>query len=73
MKNLGCKLPDLSPDPISKPLIICSALFGIGWGLGGFCPGPALANLAAYRVEAIVFTATMLSGMFIAQIPHSKK
>ena len=63
----GAELPDLSAEPISKPLLIGSALFGIGWGLGGFCPGPALANLAALRPEAGVFTATMLLGMFAAQ------
>lgn len=64
----NCQLPDLSADPISKPLIIGSALFGIGWGIGGFCPGPALANLAALRTEAVIFTATMLVGMLIAQV-----
>ncbi len=63
----GSKLPDLSPEPISKSLILGSALFGIGWALGGFCPGPALANLAALRPEAGVFTATMLVGMVFAQ------
>ncbi|MFT4549174.1 MAG: putative membrane protein YedE/YeeE [Verrucomicrobiales bacterium] len=63
----GAKLPDLTPEPISKSLIIGSALFGIGWALGGFCPGPAIANLAALRPEAGVFTATMLLGMFFAQ------
>ena len=62
----GAKLPDLSPDPISKSLIVGSALFGIGWGIGGFCPGPALANLAALRPEAGLFTVAMLVGMFCA-------
>ncbi|MGI9239617.1 MAG: DUF6691 family protein [Verrucomicrobiales bacterium] len=62
-----CKLPDLSADPISGRLIIGSALFGVGWGLGGFCPGPALANLGVLRPEAITFTATMLIGMLLAQ------
>jgi uncharacterized membrane protein YedE/YeeE len=62
----SCQLPDLSADPISKPLIIGSALFGIGWGIGGFCPGPALANLAAFHQEAALFTATMLAGMALA-------
>jgi uncharacterized membrane protein YedE/YeeE len=62
----GCKLPDLSADPISKPLILGSALFGIGWGIGGFCPGPALANLGTLRPEAGIFTATMLVGMLLA-------
>ena len=61
------KLPDLSAEPIQKRLIIGSAIFGIGWGLGGFCPGPAIANLATIRTEALLFVPLMLVGMFIAQ------
>ena len=34
------KLPDLSADPINGRMVIGSAIFGIGWGLGGFCPAP---------------------------------
>ncbi len=63
----NCKLPDLSPDPISKRLVGGSALFGVGWGLGGLCPGPALANLSLLRPEAITFTASMLVGMLVVQ------
>ena len=63
----GAKLPDLSADPISKNLLIGSALFGIGWGLGGFCPGPALANLGFLRPEALAFTTAMVIGMIVAQ------
>jgi uncharacterized membrane protein YedE/YeeE len=40
-----------------------SLLFGIGWGLAGFCPGPALVALGMGRVEALAFTAAMLAGM----------
>ena len=39
----------------------------LGWGLGGFCPGPALANLSALRIEALLFVPTMAIGMFLAQ------
>ena len=60
-------LPDLSTSPVEKRLVVGSILFGIGWGLGGFCPGPALANLAALRAEALVFVPLMLMGMFFAQ------
>jgi len=46
-----------------------SALFGIGWGLAGFCPGPALVAAAAGQVKALVFVAAMAAGMFLfAQI-----
>lgn len=61
------KLPDLSTDPIDLRLVIGSAIFGIGWGLGGFCPGPAIANLGALRVQAMLFVPIMLAGMFVAQ------
>ena len=62
-----CHLPGNESDPVSKKLIIGSILFGIGWGLGGFCPGPAIANLAALRSEALIFVPMMALGMFFAQ------
>ncbi|WP_439594433.1 DUF6691 family protein [Falsiroseomonas sp.] len=43
------------------------ALFGIGWGLAGFCPGPALTALATGGWPAFIFTAAMLTGMAIAK------
>jgi uncharacterized membrane protein YedE/YeeE len=45
-----------------------SGAFGIGWGLGGFCPGPALVSLGAWQVKAAVFVAAMLAGMFVYQV-----
>ena len=60
-------LPDTSSDPINRRMLIGSAIFGIGWGLGGFCPGPALANLTTGRTEVFLFVPLMLLGMFIAQ------
>jgi uncharacterized membrane protein YedE/YeeE len=44
-----------------------AALFGIGWGLGGYCPGPAFVSLAAGSMGAIVFVAAMLAGLFVAR------
>ncbi|MDF1755289.1 MAG: hypothetical protein P1U89_21040 [Verrucomicrobiales bacterium] len=61
------QLPDTTADPVSKRMAIGSAIFGIGWGLGGFCPGPAIANLATLRYEVIWFVPMMLIGMFLAQ------
>jgi uncharacterized membrane protein YedE/YeeE len=61
------ELPPRSAGPINFRLLAGSAVFGIGWGIAGFCPGPALANLAALRLEAIIFVATMAIGMIIAQ------
>ncbi|MGJ8643561.1 MAG: DUF6691 family protein [Luteolibacter sp.] len=61
------KLPDLSADPVCKRMVIGSAIFGIGWGIGGFCPGPGIANLASLRMEALVFVLLMMMGMILAQ------
>jgi uncharacterized membrane protein YedE/YeeE len=66
-KNRNLKLPSPSPSPIDRPLVIGATIFGVGWGLGGFCPGPALANLGALRVEALLFVPAMTIGMLVAQ------
>jgi uncharacterized protein len=48
---------------VDRTLVIGSALFGIGWGLVGYCPGPALTSLALGRWQSFVFVAAMLVGM----------
>ena len=50
---------------ISKELVIGSLLFGAGWGLAGFCPGPALVALGAGYKEAFIFVIAMIVGMTI--------
>ncbi|WP_114638481.1 DUF6691 family protein [Polynucleobacter necessarius] len=50
---------------ISKPLIIGSLIFGAGWGIAGFCPGPAIAALGAGHLKALLFLVAMLAGMEI--------
>lgn len=47
---------------IDRPLIAGAVLFGIGWGLVGLCPGPAIANLATLSVPVIVFVLAMAAG-----------
>ena len=49
---------------IDRQLLIGSALFGIGWGLAGFCPGPALMNLSTLTPQVWLFVAAMLAGMW---------
>ena len=61
------KPPATKSEPIDRRLVIGAAIFGVGWGLSGFCPGPALANLGALRIEALVFVPAMAIGMVIAQ------
>ncbi len=48
---------------IDRPLLAGAALFGIGWGLVGLCPGPAIANLATLSPGVIVFVIAMAVGM----------
>ena len=67
VKNRNLKLSCPTSSPIDRQLVIGSTIFGVGWGLGGFCPGPALANLGALRVEALLFVPAMAIGMFLAQ------
>lgn len=50
---------------IDRRLIVGGLLFGAGWGIGGFCPGPALVALGSGRVEAAVFVAAMVAGMLL--------
>ena len=50
---------------IDKRLILGSLLFGVGWGLAGFCPGPALVALGAAEVKAMLFVAAMVAGMAV--------
>ena len=49
--------------PIDRPLVLGSLMFGIGWGLAGFCPGPALVDMASGNDKALVFVLAMLVGM----------
>ena len=46
-------------------LIGGAALFGIGWGLGGFCPGPALTSLASGAPAVLIFVVAMVAGMYL--------
>ena len=48
---------------IDRPLVLGSLMFGLGWGLAGFCPGPALVAMASGNDKALVFVLTMMAGM----------
>ncbi|ACS87503.1 MULTISPECIES: DUF6691 family protein [Musicola] len=50
---------------LDKPLVLGSLLFGVGWGLSGICPGPALVLFSLGSVKGIVFFASMLAGMLL--------
>ena len=57
-----------SATVVDRPLVIGSLLFGVGWGLAGFCPGPALVALGAGYWQAAVFTLAMVVGMLLQQL-----
>lgn len=50
---------------VTTRLIVGSALFGIGWGLAGFCPGPALTSLASGDTRSALFVGAMIFGMLL--------
>ena len=53
---------------IDRRLIVGAAMFGAGWGLAGFCPGPALVSLATGQPKAAIFVVAMLVGMFAFEL-----
>ena len=57
---------------ITPALIGGSFLFGIGWALGGYCPGPALTSLASLSTKPFVFVISMLLGMWIFKVIDKK-
>ena len=67
-KPLLCENFDLpKKNKIDAPLIMGAVLFGIGWGLAGFCPGPALVGVGLGLPKAVIFVVAMLTGMFLAR------
>lgn len=57
---------------IDKRLIIGSMVFGVGWGLAGFCPGPAIVSMGAGEPKAFVFVLAMLAGMGLFELLESR-
>jgi len=53
---------------IDKTLLIGAVLFGAGWGLVGYCPGPAIAGLSYAYPTTLLFVPTMLVGLFLARV-----
>jgi uncharacterized protein len=53
---------------IDRPLLLGAALFGIGWGLVGYCPGPALASLLTGGLDTLIFVAALAGGMWTAKL-----
>lgn len=60
----GFRLPER--DEVDAPLVAGAAIFGIGWGIAGFCPGPALVGAAVGLADAWIFLPAMIAGSWLA-------
>lgn len=60
---LGAQMNLPSSRPVDRRLVVGSSLFGMGWGVAGFCPGPALVAVGMGQPKAVLFVAAMLVGM----------
>jgi uncharacterized membrane protein YedE/YeeE len=58
---------------IDRPLIFGSALFGIGWGLSGYCPGPAIASMGFGNPEALWVVPSIIAGAALQRWSHSRQ
>lgn len=65
---LGTAMRLPTASQIDRRLVLGGLAFGVGWGLGGYCPGPALASLATGAVEPVILTIAMLVGMGIFEL-----
>ena len=63
---LGGLIPLTPKTELDRSLIAGAILFGAGWGLSGFCPGPAIASSSYGGIGSLTFLAAMLAGMLIA-------
>jgi hypothetical protein len=57
---------------VDRRLVAGAALFGVGWGLVGLCPGPAIASLAFGRLESVVFLVAMVAGFALSNAVPSR-
>ena len=58
---------------LDKNLLQGSFIFGLGWGLAGYCPGPALVSLSSLDIRPIIFTVFMILGFFLFEWQESQK
>ena len=65
---LGCPMRLPTTTTIDRRLVVGGLTFGVGWGLAGFCPGPALASLAHGGAKPWVFVIAMLAGMALFEV-----
>ncbi|WP_170753910.1 DUF6691 family protein [Ruegeria lacuscaerulensis] len=64
----GGKYPQASRPELDRRLVVGSVMFGMGWGLSGLCPGPAIASVTYGGIGGVVFLIAMIAGMFAAPV-----
>lgn len=69
--GFNMKLP--ANSQVEKRVVIGSMMFGIGWGIAGFCPGPGLVALGAGETKGLVFVASMVAGMMLFEMIERKR
>jgi uncharacterized protein len=62
---LGGKFYVPTRQDIDRPLVVGAALFGIGWGIGGYCPGPAITALVLGSLNPVLFIVAMVAGSWV--------
>lgn len=65
---LGTALSLPKSHQIDQRLVVGSLIFGAGWGLAGFCPGPALVSMASGNFKSTVFVLAMMAGMIVFEV-----
>jgi uncharacterized membrane protein YedE/YeeE len=70
---LGAEMKLPTASHIDRRLVTGSALFGMGWGIAGFCPGPGLVALGMGESKALVFVAAMLAGMAVFELLERRR
>ncbi|WP_336366553.1 DUF6691 family protein [Marinobacter sp. C2H3] len=69
--GFAMKLP--TNTTVDRRLVIGSLMFGVGWGIAGFCPGPALVALGAGYTKAAVFAIAMVAGMVLFELIERRR
>jgi uncharacterized membrane protein YedE/YeeE len=70
---IGAPMALPTQQTVDRRLIVGSVLFGIGWGIAGFCPGPALVALGFGATKAVVFVVAMLAGMLVFELTERRR
>lgn len=62
-----------SKESLDRKLLLGAALFGLGWGWAGICPGPGIVSLASGNINIVIFVATMIVGMMLVKFIENSR